>query len=176
MKPFSHLGDIFYNSNAQRVPIPLSAVVPTFDLGSPQPGHPQTPGAPGYALWIHQRNKTEVGRRLALALLRLGATAPSTVLTTQGPVVVTAFLSQAQILVNLTHADGLAMFPAGMITLSKDPCTVRARTSITRAVVTIPLTPHRNLLVLYGSHEQHIFRYTPHALHNAAILCDVIIN
>jgi hypothetical protein len=115
------------NHSATRLPIPLSAVAPTYDLCSPQPGHEQTPGAAGYNCWIHARNKSEVARRLALQLLHsappgIGATQALRSIVAEeeysGAVVKSATLIPAaggrspRATLTLDHADGLRLSPA----------------------------------------------------------------
>ena len=59
------------NHSKTRIALPNSAVAASYDLCSPEPGKEQTPGQPGYACWVHARNKSEVSRRVALQHLQL---------------------------------------------------------------------------------------------------------
>ena len=59
------------NNSATRVPLNNSAVAASYDLCSPEPGAESTPGKPGYACWVHARNKSEISRRVALQHLQL---------------------------------------------------------------------------------------------------------
>lgn len=58
-------GAVKYSTDSGYLHVPLSVMASTYDLGSPQYGMPSN------HWWIHCRNKTEVGRRIALQLLEL---------------------------------------------------------------------------------------------------------
>jgi hypothetical protein len=105
-----------------RFALPVSAMVPTFDLGSPVMGKEQTcldkPGTP-VCWWIHCRNKTEVARRLALQLARVwtapgGAPLPAAA-EWSGPTVSSTALvvdsdtHRPHAVVSFAHAGGLAL-------------------------------------------------------------------
>ena len=113
----------YWTNHSARIPTPLSAAVPTYDLGSPQPGHVQDPQAPGYNLWIHQRNKSAVARRLALALMRLQPpdlppiTEAAAAEQTEGPRVGAARVvlgagKMPTVEITLDRAEGVSLAPA----------------------------------------------------------------
>jgi hypothetical protein len=129
---------IFSNRTANdptRVAVPMTAMAPTYDLGSPEPGHPNG------TWWIHCRNKTEVARRLALQLdhiwkggkltaLERGDVSEDgnqqTVLAQEraqesqewsGPTVSQTLFHTNEhghpfVEITMTHADGIALMPA----------------------------------------------------------------
>ena len=119
-------------SNVSGRAVAAAALAPTYDLGSPQPGSTDP-----HAHWIHCRNKTEVGRRLAGALYPLLNNSPSVVtlgsggkkgtrtraglgtdVPIGGPIVESAALEmdavtrQPRARLRLTRANGLALLPA----------------------------------------------------------------
>eukprot|EP01048_Picozoa_sp_COSAG05_P018371 COSAG05_NODE_2674_length_2779_cov_2.144403_1_plen_131_part_00 len=59
------------NHSKTRIALPNSAVAASYDLCSPEPGKEATPGQPGYACWVHARNKSEISRRVALQHLQV---------------------------------------------------------------------------------------------------------
>eukprot|EP00937_MAST-01D_sp_MAST-1D-sp2_P005502 g5502.t1 len=100
--------------------IPHTALAPTYDLGSPQPG-----SADNHSHWIHCRNKSEVGRRLGRALRPLLSAADggrggggSGSGSGSGPTVVAAgvvldpLTHRPAVKLSLAHADGLMLRPA----------------------------------------------------------------
>jgi hypothetical protein len=108
-------------TDPRRFPLVVSAMAPTFDLGSPQNAtacslHPAT----ALCWWIHCRNKTEVGRRLALQLAHVWTSPGGSVSTGEwsGPTVTsttvktdpTTHMPYAK--VTFAHAGGLALLPA----------------------------------------------------------------
>ena len=114
---------VFNNHTAARFALPVSAMAPTFDLGSPQNAtncdlHPAT----ATCWWIHCRNKTEVGRRLALQLAHVWTAPGGAVLAAEsewsGPTVAStevrldAATHTPYALVSFAHAAGLALLPA----------------------------------------------------------------
>ena len=107
----------WYSNHSARIPTPNSAVAPSYDLCSPQPGKPQTPGEAGYQCWIHARNKSEVSRRVALQLLSLTPWAMLGGEEFSGPIVVsikkTPFSAGRSPTVTITmdHAKGISLSP-----------------------------------------------------------------
>eukprot|EP00756_Hemistasia_phaeocysticola_P055404 Hpha_TRINITY_DN31340_c0_g1::TRINITY_DN31340_c0_g1_i1::g.194455::m.194455/K05970/SIAE; sialate O-acetylesterase len=91
--------------------LPQSAMVTTYDLLSPQFEKPSNP------FWIHARNKSEIGRRIALQLSRLLNDTESVGQEYQGPVVAATKLSHLSdqrpvAEVTFSHAAGLGLRPA----------------------------------------------------------------
>ncbi len=98
-------------SNSSRIPVENAAMAPTFDLGSPEPGNPAG------TWWIHCRNKTEVGRRLALQLSNLLGEIDDDSGEYSGPVVRSVALSlgadqRPYVDIAMDHAAGLRLSPA----------------------------------------------------------------
>lgn len=96
-------------SNATGITIKQTAMATTYDLGSPQPGH--TSG-----WWIHCRNKTEVGRRVALQLNHLLLARASSAEWT-GPLVQSIELDSdasehPYATISMSHDAGLILAPA----------------------------------------------------------------
>lgn len=85
-------------------PAPNTGMAVTYDLGSPQPGHPNG------TWWIHCRNKTAVGRRLAAAVHALSH--PNTAWS--GPVVRSARVvmtteNRPTVVLQFASAEGLRL-------------------------------------------------------------------
>lgn len=94
-------------------PAPNTAMAVTYDLGSPEPGRPNG------TWWIHCRNKTAVGRRLAAAVHQLVHRTASAAPPQQwsGPVVAATRLvldvaQRPTVQLQMRRADGLRLRPA----------------------------------------------------------------
>jgi hypothetical protein len=111
---------IFSNRTANdpaRLAVPVTAMAATYDLGSPEPGHPNG------TWWVHCRNKTEVARRLALQLDHIwkGNNAKNTSGKQQtswsGPTVTQTIFHTDEhghpfVEITMAHADGISLMPA----------------------------------------------------------------
>ena len=103
------------NNSATRVPLPNSAVAASYDLCSPQPGKEATPG---YACWVHARNKSEISRRVALQHLQLvGQTGgeewsgPVVLSTTKSPALPGKLSPTVTIHMDPAHSEGMVLAP-----------------------------------------------------------------
>jgi hypothetical protein len=99
-----------------RISTPNSAVAPSYDLCSPQPGKEADPAKSGYACWVHARNKSEVSRRVALQHLQLLGMAGGQ--EWSGPVVLSAAKNPAG---KLSPTVTLKMAPAHSVGLKLVP-------------------------------------------------------
>lgn len=104
----------YFISHLDRIPVANSAVAATYDLLSPNFEGPQQPTL---SPWIHCRNKSEVGRRVAIALNALQA-APNTPQepSTMGPLVQAAKVQLDSgglpfVVLNMKEGAGLALLP-----------------------------------------------------------------
>eukprot|EP00038_Savillea_parva_P010227 m.188751 g.188751 ORF g.188751 m.188751 type:complete len:631 (-) comp17530_c0_seq1:51-1943(-) len=84
----------WWSNHSLRIPVARSGVAATYDLLSPQPTQPQVPTL---SPWIHCRNKSEVGRRVALALHGLQVGNPDT------PAVLGPVVMSGQVVLNETN-------------------------------------------------------------------------